>query len=93
MLLYQCLQSQSVSSGYNMGRKRNRGREIRMIILACLVFGVAVTTALIVDIYTGSHHTGTRSFHFYFAQISLFFFSCSLSTIIAKHCSDTDFLC
>ena len=57
-----------------------------MIILACLVFGVAVTTALIVDIYTGSHHTGTRSFHFYFAQISL----CSLSTI-AKHCSNTFF--
>ncbi|PFX29881.1 putative inactive gamma-glutamyltranspeptidase 4 [Stylophora pistillata] len=26
--------------------------------VACLVFGIAVTTALIVDIYTGDHHTG-----------------------------------
>lgn len=33
-----------------------------MIIVACLVFGIAVTTALIVDIYTGDHHTGTNCF-------------------------------
>ena len=31
-----------------------------MIILACLIFGVAITTALIIDIFTGSHHTGMR---------------------------------
>lgn len=41
-----------------MGRKQKRSREIRMIILACLIFGVAITTALIIDIFTGSHHTG-----------------------------------
>lgn len=33
-----------------------------MIIVACLVFGIAVTAALIVDIYTGHHHTGTKIF-------------------------------
>ena len=33
-----------------------------MIIVACLVFGIAVTAALIVDIYTGHHHTGTKFF-------------------------------
>ena len=31
-----------------------------MIILACLIFATAMTTALIVDIFTGSHHTGVR---------------------------------
>lgn len=51
-------QSDPISSGYNLHRKRNRGREVRMIIVACLVFGIAVTAALIVDIYTGHHHTG-----------------------------------
>lgn len=35
-----------------------------MIIVACLVFGIAVTAALIVDIYTGHHHTGTKFFFF-----------------------------
>ena len=33
-----------------------------MIIVACLVFGIAVTAALIVDIYAGHHHTGTKIF-------------------------------
>lgn len=51
-------QSEPISSDYNLHRKRNRGKEIRMIIVTCLVFGIAVTTALIVDIYTGDHHTG-----------------------------------
>ncbi|KAJ7369869.1 Glutathione hydrolase 7 [Desmophyllum pertusum] len=50
--------TQSINNGCNTGRKRNRAREIRMIIVACFVFGIAITTALIVDIYTGSHHTG-----------------------------------
>ena len=52
-----CIQIPSISSRHHH-QKRNRAREIRVIILACLIFGTAVTTALIIDIYTGSHHTG-----------------------------------
>ncbi|KAL9985126.1 hypothetical protein ACROYT_G007494 [Oculina patagonica] len=51
-------QTRPISSGSNLGKKRNRPREIRMIIVACFVFGIAVTTALVIDIHTGSHHTG-----------------------------------
>lgn len=47
-----------ISSGHHVTRKRNRAREVRMIILACMIFATAITTALIIDIYTGSHHTG-----------------------------------
>ncbi len=47
-----------------MGKKRNRVREIRMIIVACFVFGIAVTTALVIDIHTGSHHTGKKFSHY-----------------------------
>ena len=32
-----------------------------MIVVACFIFGIGVTTALIIDIHTGSHHTGTRT--------------------------------
>lgn len=51
-------QSPPISSGHHVTRKRNRAREVRMIILACMIFATAITTALIIDIYTGSHHTG-----------------------------------
>ena len=56
--LASCLQIPPISSGHHVTRKRNRAREVRMIILACMIFATAITTALIIDIYTGSHHTG-----------------------------------
>ncbi|XP_031550971.1 glutathione hydrolase 1 proenzyme-like [Actinia tenebrosa] len=38
--------------------KWNRLKGIRVIIVSCIVFAIAVTVALIVDIYIGDHHTG-----------------------------------
>ena len=41
-------------------KKRNRKREIRMILLACIVFGCGITVALILDIYVGEHYSGNQ---------------------------------
>ncbi|XP_032221522.2 glutathione hydrolase 1 proenzyme [Nematostella vectensis] len=38
--------------------KCNRKKGVRVIVVSCLVFAVAVTIALIIDIYVGDHHTG-----------------------------------
>lgn len=42
----------------HFSRRRNRSREIRMIVLACMIFAVGITVALVIDIITGSHYTG-----------------------------------
>ena len=31
-----------------------------MIVLACVIFAVGITVALVIDIVTGSHYTGIR---------------------------------
>ncbi|KAK3753988.1 hypothetical protein QZH41_009263, partial [Actinostola sp. cb2023] len=36
----------------------SRQKGIRVITVSCLVFAIAITVALIVDVYVGDHHTG-----------------------------------
>ncbi|XP_029193911.2 glutathione hydrolase 1 proenzyme-like [Acropora millepora] len=43
---------------HSIARRLKRSRDIRMIIIVSIIFSIAITVALVVDIFTGSHHTG-----------------------------------